>query len=179
MFPRARRIPAPAKQAVFSSAPHGLPVSDPDLGRLMWMEELREFLREPGIDLSDLTFLESKFIEYCTDWHGQPTIGRWNPRTVMNALGVALGDCLRQQIPGARWQLTSAHGASYLVITAADGLIVAAPLTEMTDHWIARELTWVSGYPGAVLNRLPQPRDPGGRSTRRERPTPAIPQPQI
>ncbi len=177
-FPRGRRDQELDYQSVLASARPGFPLTDPDLSRLMWMAELREFLLGPGVDLTDLNFLESLYIEYCTNWHAQPTIGRWNPQTVMNALGVVVGDCIRRQIPGAQWQLTVAHGVSYLVVTAADGLIVAAPLTEMVEHWLARDLIWISSYPDTVLSRLPQPKDLIQRVSRRPWNDAAI-QPQI
>lgn len=169
MFPRIRRSSAPGEPTIFSAATHGLTVVPPDPRYLVWMEELREFLRGPGIDLSDMSYLESLYLDYCSDWHRQPTIGRWSPRTAINALGVAIGDCVCRQIPGARWQLVEAQGGTHLVIAAADGLVVAAPLTEMADQWLARNLNWVSAFPGMVLGRLPQPRDPMLRSQRRVR----------
>lgn len=178
MFPRGRRKIVPADQTVFSSAPLDLPLYDVDLSRLMWMEELREFLRAPGVDITDLSFLSQLYADYCSTWHAEATISRWNPRTIMNALGVALGDCLIRQIPGSRWQLTYAQGASYLVITAADGLILAAPLTELSEQWLARELAWVLTYPSAVLDRLPQPRDPV-RSSPRQSAKRKVAQPQL
>lgn len=178
MLPRVRRSPAPDEPPIFSTIARVMPASQPDPARLVWMEELREFLRGPGIDLSDIKFLESLYRDYCSDWHAQPTIGRWNPQTAINALGVAVGDCVCRQIPGARWQLVDAQGATHLVITAADGLVVAAPTSEMTDQWLARDLNWVSDYPSTVLTRLPQPLDPMGRAQRRPRANLAA-QPQL
>ncbi len=174
MFSRIRRSKTLDGQTLFSRAPTGLPLADLDLCWLTWMAELREFLSGPGIDLSDLNFLESLYIEYCTNWHAQPAEGRWNPQTAMNALAVAVGDCIYKQIPGARWQLTSANGLTYLVLTAADGLIVSAPMAEMMVHWVARDLIWINSYPEKVLNRLPQPLDSLQRSGRRHRVTAAV-----
>lgn len=168
----------PDDPTIFLGAGHDLPVTEPDPARLVWMEELREFLRGPGVNLSDIELLALLYSDYCSDWHSQPTIGRWSPRTAINALGVVVGDCVCRRVPGARWQLTEAHGATRLVITAADGFVVAAPLTEMADQWLARNLEWIRGYPDTVLNRLPQPMDPVGRPQRRARANIAV-QPQF
>lgn len=136
-------------------AAEDLPVAlrDPDPAQLMWMEELREFLRAPRAPL-DLDRVDQLFRTYCISWHAQAPEQRWNPNTVINALGVVLGDQVRLVRPDLRWQVLATSGPTTLVL--ATDVAVAYPLTSVAEHWMAGHIDWMRHYPcqiGAAVAR--------------------------
>lgn len=156
MFPRARRTPTPAMRVVSTEPLWHAGIADPDPADLMWLEELREFLRGPGVDLGDLEYLQARYVDYCTNWHAQALEQRWNPTTVLNAFGVALGDLVRGAVPGLSWKRVVQLRPMTFVLATDNGQIVASPLEEIADRWVARDLSWMSGYPALVLRSMPR-----------------------
>lgn len=167
MFPRGRRTPTPAMRVVSTDPLWRDVVADPDPADLVWMEELREFLRGPGVDLGDLEYLQARYLDYCTNWHAQAPEQRWNPRTVLNAFGVALGDLVRGAAPGLSWKLTVHLNPATLVLATEADQIVASPLKDIENRWLARDLNWMRSYPALVTRAVPQAEASPARAPRR------------
>ncbi len=145
MFTRGQRVTEVADTAVFLDDASPRLVA-PNPAQLMWMEELREFLRAPHVRLDDVQHVMSVYLDYCTRWHAQREPQRWNPNTTINALGVALGDLVRGQRPDLRWAAVEDSIPTALALVTEDGEPVVSPLDDVAYCWMNRELTWMADY---------------------------------
>lgn len=118
----------------------------PDPAQLVWMEELREFLREPTMRLDNAAAVQALFIDYCSRWHGTPAADRWNPNTSINAIGVVVGDLMRARRPDLEWRVVAGCRPTTLLLTDADGRAVAFPLSDVANRWMAKEMLWMDAY---------------------------------
>lgn len=115
----------------------------------MWMEELREFLREPGRRTGTVESVQALYLDYVTRWHATPADERWDPNTTINALGVLVGDLVRERRPELAWRVVAGCRPTVLVL-ADDALTVALfPLSDVARAWMSRELIWMDAYVGA------------------------------
>ena len=147
MFTRGQRVTGAAEAAVFLDVPDTAPrLVAPNPAQLMWMEELREFLRAPHVRLDDVQHVMSVYLDYCTRWHAQREPQRWNPNTTINALGVALGDLVRGQRPDLRWAVVEDSMPTALALVTESGEPVVSPLDDVAYCWMNRELTWMADY---------------------------------
>lgn len=119
-------------------------VEEPDPYQLVRMEELRELLRVPGVDLTIPEHVERLFVDWCCRWHATPPTERWNPMTSLTALGIAVGDLVRAQRPDLRWCVVADCSPTTLVLADAQGHAVASPLTDIATWWMSRELAGIT-----------------------------------
>ena len=92
MFAWSTDASSGARAAETAAPPRTAPrTALPDPAQLVWMEELREFLREPTMRLDNAAAVQALYIDYCSRWHGTPESDRWNPNTSINAIGVVIG----------------------------------------------------------------------------------------
>lgn len=155
------------------AADGALRLESPDPYQLVWMEELREFLRGPGIDLTVPAHVEKLFIDWCSRWHATTPSERWNPLPSLTALGVAVGDLVRAERPDLNWRVVTGCNPTTLVLADATGRAVASPLTDVATWWMSRELSGIAmllarfgaaSVPKAQFAELGTPQRPAARS---------------
>lgn len=132
-------------------------LSLPDPAWLMWLEEVREFIRTPDLNFKDLAQIELVYINYCRRWHASASEHRWNPNTLINSLGVVLGDLVRSQVPSAQWRVTVEGRSSSAVLATPSGEILTSPILDVADRWLAGEQLWMGDYVSHIA-RLTEPR---------------------
>ena len=114
-----------------------------DPGELVWLEEARELLRGPGVDLRDVGWLGAQLDVLMAVWHETPPVARWNPRPTTTALGITTGDAVIARVPGLQWVQLLEPGASRFAL--------AHPATASLGHPLeAVEAAWAAGRPGAL-----------------------------
>lgn len=113
---------------------------------LVWMEDLREHLRLPGGNAPSLTELEDRFQEYCPSWHGLPPELRWNPTTLLGALGVCLGDALVLRYPDARWCALERDATRYPAVRLDSQRSTVLPLAAVSKRWLAASQPWMERW---------------------------------
>ena len=118
--------------------------TDPNPFQLVWMEELRELLRVPGVDLTVPEHVERLFVDWCCRWHATPPAERWNPMPSLSALGVAVGDLVRAQRPDLRWRVVADCHPTTLVLADAQDRAVASPVTDIATWWMSRDLAGIT-----------------------------------
>ena len=126
-------------------AADGAPMlEEPNPYQLVWMEELRELLRVPGVDLTIPEHVERLFVDWCCRWHATTPAERWDPLPSLTALGIAVGDLARAQRPDLRWCVVADCSPTTLVLADAHGRAVASPLTDIATWWMSRELAGIT-----------------------------------
>ncbi|MGP7960090.1 DUF3806 domain-containing protein [Sanguibacter sp. A247] len=121
-----------------------LTLADPNPFQLVWMEELREFLRVPGVDLTVADRVEQLFVDWCCRWHATAPDERWDPMPSLTALGVVVGDLVRTARPDLRWRVVADCNPTTLVLADAQDRAVASPITDIATWWMARELAGIT-----------------------------------
>lgn len=121
-----------------------LTLAAPDPFQLVWMEELREHLRGPRIDLTVPDQVEQLFVDWCCRWHATTPAERWDPMPSLTALGVAVGDLVRAARPDLRWRVVADCNPTTLVLADAHDRAVASPITDIATWWISRELAGIT-----------------------------------
>ncbi len=130
----------------------------------VWMEERRELLRGPDVDLTDLGQLAATFDDYVARWHTTPDAARWDPTVSAVAFGVAVGDVVIARVPGTRWAVHPS-GLPRLALTHPAHSRLALPVDAVAHAWLA-------GEPGALaslatrLSALIRPAAPARRTLR-------------
>lgn len=125
-------------------------LEEPDPYQLVWMEELRELLRGPGVDLTIPEHVERLFVDWCCRWHATTPAERWDPLPSLTALGIAVGDLLRAARPDLLWRVVADCSPTTLILADTDDRPVASPLTDVATWWMARELAGIT----VLLTRL-------------------------
>lgn len=135
-------------RAAETAAPPRTPLQTerPDPAQLVWMEELREFLREPTMRLDNAAAVQALYIDYCSRWHGTPESDRWNPNTSINAIGVVVGDLMRARRPELEWRVVAGCRPTTLLLTDPAGTPVTSPLSDVATRWMEREMLWLDAY---------------------------------
>ena len=147
MFAWSTDASSGARAAETAAPPRTAPrTALPDPAQLVWMEELREFLREPTMRLDNAAAVQALYIDYCSRWHGAPESDRWNPNTSINAIGVVVGDLMRARRPELEWRVIADCRPTTLLLTDAAGQPVASPLSDVATRWMAKEMLWMDAY---------------------------------
>jgi hypothetical protein len=116
-------------------------VRELDPAELVWMEECRELLRGPGLDLADVGWLGTLLDASMTPWHAASRPARWNPLPTITAVGIAAGDAVVSRVPGTAWVVVSGTGTFAL----------AHPRTTTLELPLeAVEASWHDGTPGTL-----------------------------
>lgn len=96
--------PGPAAASLLDVPPRGPDaVHAPDPATLVWMEECRELLREPGTDAGDMVWLGTLVDGYMLQWHACAPAARWDPTPTTTAAGILVGDAAIAAEPSLRW----------------------------------------------------------------------------
>ncbi|SDB96521.1 protein of unknown function [Sanguibacter gelidistatuariae] len=121
-------------------------LADPTPVELVWMEELRNHLRSPEVDVTSVHELSHLFDTYCLAWHAAIESDRWDPNYVITALGVALGDVLVAQSGGSRWMVTA--GQSSTTVAVRNDLFRGTifPVDAVARRWITAETRWMAPF---------------------------------
>ena len=144
--------PEPGPDDGLRRASDGAPrFTDPDPFQLVWMEELRELLRGPDIDLAVPQHVDRLFVGWCSRWHATPPAERWDPLPSLSALGVAVGDLVRTRRPDLRWRVVAGCRPTTLVLTDAADRAVASPVTDIATWWMSRDLTGIPRFLARLL----------------------------
>ncbi len=156
------RVPDPRGGDSPGLVPAG--VRPPGPVEYVWMEERRELLRGPDVDLSDLGQLAATFDDYVARWHAAPDAARWDPTVSAVAFGVTVGDVVIARVPGTRWAVHPS-GLPRLALTHPAHTRLALPVDAVAHAWLA-------GEPGALpslatrLSALVRPAAPARRTLR-------------
>ena len=111
-----------------------------DPAELVWLEEARELLRGPGLDLTDVAWLGTQLDTLMASWHARPVAERWNRIPATTALGIAVSDAVIARVPGLQWVcVPDATGPRFAL---AHPLLVA-----LEDPIATVDLLWTTGKP--------------------------------
>ncbi|GAA3793968.1 DUF3806 domain-containing protein [Cellulomonas soli] len=105
------------------------------------MDRLRRDLAASGVDVRDARAIGALYDRSWTAW--SQSGGAADPRPLVRALGVGLGDVLAARADGAWMLRTTPEGAAPVVLTPA---WCVAPLEEVTARWRAGEQGWVERW---------------------------------
>ncbi len=89
---------------------------------------------------------------------------RTDPKSLVHAFGVSLGDLVAQRVPGLVWGSAHGDGAPELVLTHPEHDLVVFPLAAVAKSWGEAPVGWVSEYvheaAGGALAILASERQP-------------------
>lgn len=112
-----------------------------DPAEILWLEESRELLRGPGLDLTDVERLGALLDELMTAWHAAEPVERWDPLPTITALGLLTGDAVVARVPGLGW--VRVEGTASIALAHPRTTALALPLDAVAGLWDA-------GVPGGL-----------------------------
>jgi len=139
-------------------------VRTPDPAELMWLEEARELLRGPGIDLTDVQWLGTQLDTLMASWHTCPPAQRWNRVPTTTALGIAAGDAVIARVPGLQWVCVPDTAGPRFALAHPATTAVAHPIEAVDEIWttggagLLPEL--VDGIAARALHQITPPVEP-------------------
>jgi len=78
---------------------------------------------------------------------------RPDPRPLVQAFGVALGDLVVRQVPALGWVSYRDDDDTELALASDDHPLVVFPLSSVDEHWGDVEAGWFSGHVHAVVDQ--------------------------
>lgn len=106
-----------------------------DPAELMWLEESRELLRGPGVDVTDADRLGVLLDELMGAWHAAAPAARWDPLPTITALGLLAGDVVVARVPGLTW--VRVEGAASIALAHPRTTTLELPLDAVAALWQA------------------------------------------
>lgn len=104
-----------------------------DPAEAMWLEESRELLRGPGLDLTDVDRLGVLLDELMTAWHATEPDRRWDPLPTVTALGLLAGDVVVARVPGLTW--VRVEGSPSIALAHPRTTTLELPLDAVAALW--------------------------------------------
>jgi len=143
-----RRGEAPAEPIATppgAAAVRSTPVTLVDLSPadIMWLDDLRDHLRPKGSDPLDAQALSACFDHYLDRWSAVPLPQRWDPRYLVSAIGVALGDLIVHHLEAARWQRVDDERAKVVAVRLEDRRVTVFPIDAVARRWHAEQRSWI------------------------------------
>jgi hypothetical protein len=130
-------------------------ISDLNPAEAAWLDELREVLAQ-GAGPLEPAMISDLFDAMLDDWLATPVPKRPDPNSVINAIGVALGDAVCARVPGARWVVVADPAGTDLAIVLPPQDVTVFPTSSVAKRWTAGERGWIPDFiDGVAGHALP------------------------
>jgi len=143
--PRAGLGPAatPSEPTPAQPAPRLVDLAPTDV---VWLGDVRDHLRPAGAVPLDAGTLSTCYDHYNEQWCTAPAEHRWDPRYLISAIGVALGDLLIERVGAARWQRVDDPRARIVAVRLEERRATVFPVDAVGRRWWAEERGWIEEW---------------------------------
>ncbi|MBB2924081.1 DUF3806 domain-containing protein [Cellulomonas cellasea] len=141
------RTPAPPQ------APAALPEArDLEPVDVAWFAGVRASF-PGGASANDPETLGRRYDDALDAWGAGGGVG--DPSTMVDGLGVALGDAVLARVPGGRWAVAAdEHGREPAVVLPPPLSLTIFPRAAVARRWATGERGWVADFVGSLVGRL-------------------------
>ena len=119
---------------------------EPNEGERRWLEAQLALLAQAGVDPRDLDALAGCYDEALRSWQSAPPDQRGDPNQVINAVGIALGEHVRQHTD-LEWVVAADQYGTEIALHRAVGNVVVYPTSMVAKRWAEGEtgtLVWLA-----------------------------------
>jgi hypothetical protein len=120
---------------------------------LSWVDSLLTTLRDSGVDVNDPESLGGFFDGSLTEWLALPEQDRPDPNSLINLIGVGLGQCIAGRCD-LRWVIASDEYGTELAIHRAENEVLLYPANAVAKRWVDATTGFIPVFVADVTSQI-------------------------
>ncbi|HEY7226342.1 MAG TPA: DUF3806 domain-containing protein [Micromonosporaceae bacterium] len=118
-----------------------------------WVDANLAILREAGVDVADPASLGAFYDQLLADWLTRPEQDRSDPNSLINMIGIGLGQCIVDRC-GLRWVVATDDGGTELALHRIANNVLVYPANAVAKRWVARSSGFIPAFVDATTSRV-------------------------